>query len=96
MVFLIDSGAVHDRWKYDNFETMSTWRVTFRFAPKNSGLQRSIISVGQVCDRGNIITFRSTGGTIPNEFTGDRIELERAGGVSVDSWYIGKEAIWTR
>ena len=36
----------------------------FQIAPKNTGLQRSIISVGQVCDRGNIITFRSTGGTI--------------------------------
>ena len=53
----------------------------FQIAPQNTGLQRSIISVGQVCDRGNIITFRSTGGTIPNEFTGNRIEFERAGGV---------------
>ena len=33
----------------------------FQIAPKNTGLQ--IISVGQVCDRGNI-TFLSTGGTI--------------------------------
>ena len=38
----------------------------FQIAPKKTGLQRSIISVGQVCDRGNIITFRSTG--ILNEF----------------------------
>ena len=53
----------------------------FQIAPKNTGLQRSIISVGQVCDRGNIITFRSTGGTTLNEFTGNRIEFERAGGV---------------
>ena len=53
----------------------------FQIAPKNTGLQRSIISVGQVCDRGNIITFRSTGGTILNEFIGNRIEFERAGGV---------------
>ena len=37
-----------------------------------------MISVGQVCDRGNIITFRSTGGTILNEFTGNRIEFECA------------------
>ena len=36
----------------------------FQIAPKDTGLQRSIVSVGQVCDRGNIITFRSTGGTI--------------------------------
>ena len=42
----------------------------FQIAPKNTGLQRSIISVGQVCDRGNI-----------DEITGNRIELERAGGV---------------
>ena len=34
-----------------------------------------------MCDRGNIITFCSTGGTILNEFTGKRIEFERAGGV---------------
>ena len=53
----------------------------FQIAPKNTGLQRSIISVGQVSDRGNIVTFRSTGGTILNEFTGNRIESERAGGV---------------
>ena len=59
----------------------------FQIAPKNTGLQRSIISVGQVCDRGNI-TFRSARGTILNEFTGNRIEFtgnriefERAGGV---------------
>ena len=53
----------------------------FQIAPKNTGLQKSIISVGQVCDRGNIITFRSTGETILNEFTGNRMEFERAGGV---------------
>ena len=53
----------------------------FQIATKNTGLQRSIISVGQVCDRGNIITFRSTGGMIFNEFTGNRIKFERAGGV---------------
>ena len=41
----------------------------FQIAPKNTGLQRSIISVGQVCGRGNLITFRSTGGTILNRFT---------------------------
>ena len=34
-----------------------------------------------MCDRGNIITFRSTGGRILNEFTGNRTEFERAGGV---------------
>ena len=45
----------------------------FQIVPKDAGLQRSVISVGQVCDRGNISTFRSTGGTILNEFTGSRI-----------------------
>ena len=55
--------------------------VDFQIAPKDTGRQRSIISVGQVCDRGNIITFRSTGGTILKEFTGNRVDLERAGGV---------------
>ena len=53
----------------------------FHIVPKNTGLKRSIVSVGQVCDRGIIITFRSTGGTILNEFSGNRIEFERAGGV---------------
>ena len=62
-------------------ETVSTWASDFQIAPKNTGLQRSIISVGQMCDRRNIITFRSTGGTILNEFTGHRIEFERAAGV---------------
>ena len=36
----------------------------FQIAPKDSGLQRSIVAVVQVCDS----TFRSTGGTILNEF----------------------------
>ena len=53
----------------------------FQIAPKDTGLQRSIISVGQVCDRGNIITTSSTGETILNDFTGNRTEFERAGGV---------------
>ena len=53
----------------------------FQIAPKDTGLQRSIISVGQVCDRGNLVTTRSTGGTILNDFSGNRIEFERAGGV---------------
>ena len=55
--------------------------VDFQIARKDTGLQRSIMSVGQVCDRSNIITSRSFGGTILNEFTGNRIEFERAGGV---------------
>ena len=54
----------------------------FQIAPKDTGLQRSFISVGQMCDRCIIITFRSTGGTILNEFTGNRIEFERACGVN--------------
>ena len=69
----------------------------FQIAPKDTGLQRSIISVGQVCDRGNIITFRSTGGTILNEFTGNRIESERASGVyplRADTRAKTKSAIW--
>ena len=34
-----------------------------------------------MCVTGNIITFRSTGGTTLNELTGNRIEFERSGGV---------------
>ena len=40
-----------------------------------------MIPVGQVCDGGNIFTFRSTGGTFLNKFIGNRIEFGRAGGV---------------
>ena len=34
-----------------------------------------------MCDRSDIITFCSTSGTTLNEFTGNRIEFDRAGGV---------------
>ena len=75
--------SVHNDRQHDDLRTRDAVNVAsdFQIAPKNTGLQRSIISVGQVCDRGNIITFRSTGGTILNEFTGNRIEFECAGGV---------------
>ena len=53
----------------------------FQIAPRISGLQRSIISDGQVCDRGSIIKIRSIGGTILNELSGNRIELECSNGV---------------
>ena len=49
-----------------------------QIAPKKTGLQRSIMSVGKVRDRGSITTFRSK---ILNEFPVSRIELDRAGGV---------------
>ena len=61
----------------------------FQIAPKGIALQRSIISVGQVCDSGKIITFRSVGRTTFIEFTGNRIEFERVGGVyrlRADTW----------
>ena len=53
----------------------------FQIASKKTGHQTSTISVGQVCDRFNIIILRSTGGTILIEFSGNRIEFERAGRV---------------
>ena len=59
---------------------VSTWQVTFRLRPRTLDC-RGIISVGQVCDRGNLITFRRTGGTILNEFAGSLIEFDRAVGV---------------
>ena len=52
----------------------------FQNAPKDTGLQRSIIPVGQVCDRGNIITFRSTGGYSVSSLA-TALSFERAGGV---------------
>ena len=48
----------------------------FRIAPKTTSLQRSTVSVGQVADRGNIIVFRSSGGTTFNDMTGNRIDLD--------------------
>ena len=60
-------------------ETVSMWRETFRLRPR-------ILYSGDVsCQLDkcatNIITFRSTGGTIFNESIGNRIEVERAGSV---------------
>ena len=37
-------------------ETVVNVASDFQIAPKNTGVERSIISVGQVCDRGNIIS----------------------------------------
>ena len=51
-----------------------------QIAPKTTRLQRPI-SVGQLSDRGNVIVFRSSGGTIFNERSGKRIEFEHSGGV---------------
>ena len=53
----------------------------FQIAPKTTGLQKSIMSVGQVADIDNIIAFRSSSGTISNERAGGRIEVEAFGGV---------------
>ena len=46
-----------------------------QIVPKDARLQRSVISIGQVCNRGNIITFRSASRAIPKEFTFNRIEF---------------------
>ena len=62
-------------------ETVSTWRMTFRLRPRELACRGQNQTVGQVCDRGSIITFRSTGGTILNAFTCNRLEFECAGGV---------------
>ena len=67
--------CVGQRWK----STPS--RRDFHVPPKTTSLQRSIISVGEVAGRGNIIVCRSSGGTIFNEVTGNRIWFEGAGGV---------------
>ena len=60
---------------------MTTGNTTICLRTRDGINVSAIISVGQVCDRGNIFTFRSTGGTILNEFTGNRIEFERVGGI---------------
>ena len=52
----------------------------FQSAPKNTGLEGRL-SWWDKCATEAIITFRITSGTILNEFTGHRIEFERAGGV---------------
>ena len=67
----------------------------FQVAPKETRLQRSIIPVGQVCDRGNVIVFRIAGGTILNEVTGHRLDFGRAGGgVLAESRHVGEEDVW--
>ena len=53
----------------------------YQIAPKTTGLQRSLISVGQVADRGNSMVFRRSSGTLFNKVTGTQIKFERAGGV---------------
>ena len=60
-------------------------------APKDTERYRSFMSVGHVCDRGNIITLSSIGGTTLNDFTGNRLEFERAGGV-----YRLRAEVWNR
>ena len=72
--------SIHDDGQHDDLLAHTRWyqrveRLSDR--TKKSGLQRTIISVGQVCERGNIITFRNTGGTILNEFAGNNIEFGR-------------------
>ena len=76
-------SSVHYDWQRDNLLAHLGINVAsdFQIAPNDTGLQKSIISVEQVCDKGNIINFRSIGGTVLNKFTGNRIEFERAGGV---------------
>ena len=74
--------SVHASWHHDDLLAHSiNVSGDFQIAPEDTGLQRCFISVGQVCDRGNIITFRSTSATILSELTANRIEFESAGGV---------------
>ena len=59
--------SIHDDGQHDDLLAHTRWyqrveRLSDR--TKKSGLQRSIISVGQVCERGNIITFRNAGNNI--------------------------------
>ena len=51
------------------------WATDFQVAPKKTRLQRSIILVGPVCDRGNIIVFWSIGGAIVNKGSGHWMEF---------------------
>ncbi len=53
----------------------------FQVAPKNSGLQNTIISVGEVTDKGNVVVFRSTGGSIVNLGSGRWIDFPRRDGI---------------
>ena len=53
----------------------------FQIGPKTTSLQRSLISVGRVADRGNSIVFHRSCGTMFNKVTGTQIKFERAGGV---------------
>ena len=53
----------------------------FQVAPKNAGLKNSIISVGEVTDKGNEVVFRNNGGSIINLTSGRRIDFPRRDGV---------------
>ena len=67
----------------------------FQIAPKTTGLQGSIISVGRVADKGKIIVFHKW--TIFIEVTGNRIEFERVGGVCrLKDRDISTESDWER
>ena len=48
-----------------------------------AGVTRPLMSVGKVCDRGNIVTFDSTGGYITNAASGMATRFERKNGVYV-------------
>ena len=63
-------------------------RETFKLHP-------SVLGTAEVCDKGNVITFRSTGGEILNEFSGKRVELERVNGVyRADGRHVGEGEVW--
>ena len=62
-------------------EAVSIWRVTFRLRPRILACIYLSYRSAKCATKCNIMTFRSTGGTILNEFTGNRIEFERVGGV---------------
>ena len=53
----------------------------FRIAPRTLGMLEAVISVGQVADRGNVIVFRSSVGTIFNERTGGQREFQGSRGL---------------
>ena len=62
----------------------------FQVAPKNAGLKNSIISVGEVTDKGNEVVFRNSGGSIICHTSGRRIDFPCKDGVyklNASNWW---------
>ena len=56
-------------------------RVNMNF--QIAGVTKPLMSVGKICDRGNVVSFDAYGGRIKNKATGISTRFERKNGVYV-------------